>query len=743
MDNNEAKTMIEALAELMDESHEKAENRNFGLYNNMRQLINNELMAAVEKIAYEKKYEVIASANALADTIGLYLDYPELQNKQVIGFYKPSAAQRKSIYTHYLRSLQKILPWMEKTSGKMQDRAGGLSDTIPTIITYGESQEKIGALNLAEKQILLSPKSYELLEPGKKQPVELTGVLSSYHLRSSAVQKNQAIIILPEKADQQQTLYRALFNALDVLVLPDTEPEEELTALIRGGNIKEIFSVDCGKNSADINTLSALAGELDIKLTPVRRNSDVYTACQAEEMNLVTYNFCNSTLMENCLCGVLWYFAEQKKVLQDRIAQINNDLVNNTEALKQIKTLQKDTSQKISQVDKCAEMYYAAMRGILDHIEELQRIYQTEETVNRHAVTADRLLELLVAEGAFFQYYKKTSANDHIRNIKAMCEQAGANRAVIEVLVNDYFSDSQMLNNLKVFAQYETKSSLLLKKKLSMYKELCLTLSECEEMISCLDLPVSPLEYRLLGEAQFERGEMTDAKENLMAALTSGDLEAGEFLFDHWDKTIHVFLADNGVPRAAYEHGKTIYKREYSRGHQSESLDEAVKYLNIAASQNHSQAMELLGDICYEKAMTAGGIHQKELLNHALRYYTDAEKKKVLKKVVLERIGLIYNEQENYQSAKKYLEKAKTAQAFFMLGQIYENGHGIAANEETALEYYEKAVDAGHAQAQVEYSRLSAKIEQEKQKTMISSNTSYYSSSYYSGYYSSYYSSSW
>ena len=188
MDNNEAKTMIEALAELMDESHEKAENRNFGLYNNMRQLINNELMAAVEKIAYEKKYEVIASANALADTIGLYLDYPELQNKQVIGFYKPSAAQRKSIYTHYLRSLQKILPWMEKTSGKMQDRAGGLSDTIPTIITYGESQEKIGALNLAEKQILLSPKSYELLEPGKKQPVELTGVLSSYHLRSSAVQ---------------------------------------------------------------------------------------------------------------------------------------------------------------------------------------------------------------------------------------------------------------------------------------------------------------------------------------------------------------------------------------------------------------------------------------------------------------------------------------------------------------------------------------------------------------------------
>lgn len=733
MDSNKAKTMMEALAELMDESHEKAESRGSGLYNEIRQLINNELMTAVEKIAYEKKYEVIDNANDLADSIGLYLNYPKLQNKYVIGFYEPDEIQTKSIYTHYLCSSQNT----QAGFGKNQDRGGGLSDTIPTIVTYGEGKGEIRALNLAEKRIQLYPKSYGLLETEKKQTVDLTGILTSYHLYSSAVRENQAVIILPKKADRQQTYHRVLFNALDVLVLKDIKMDEELASLIRGGNIKEIFSVGYSKDTD--NTLSALVREMDIKLTHVAKTEDVYTACQAEERNIITYNFRNSVLMENCLCGVLLYLAEQKKVLRDQVAQINKDLINNTEAAKEIKTLQKNTSDQISKVDQCAEMYYGAIRGILNRIEELQRIYETEEAVNRHRGTVDQLLELLVAEGAFFQYYKKTNANDHIRGIKAMCEQAGANRAVVEVLMNDYYSNSQNAETLRMFADYETRSSMLLKKKLSMYDKLKLTLSDCEEMISRLDLPLSPLEYRLLGEAQFHSGRVMDAKETLKTALIRGDLEAGDFMFAHWKETTRLFLADNGVPQAACEYGIMVYK-EYSQTDQSGSLDKAIKYLNIAASQNHPKAMEMLGDIHYEKAMTAGNKERKELLKNALWYYTAAEKKKKLKKATLERVGTIYHKEENYQSAKSYLEKAKTGQAFFLLGQMYENGQGIAANRETAFEYYEMAANLGHAQAQVEYSRLGAIIEAEKQKTIINSSTSYSSSSYYSGYYTSYYS---
>lgn len=742
MDSNDAKNMLGILAELMDEQsdHTDLEVRILTLYNKIRQEINTGLAAAVEQISFEKKYAVLDAANALTDTIGLYINYPELVDKYVIGFYGPDETQVKFICSHYLQPASRFMDFLQKIPGDL-NQSGGLSNTIPTIFTSGEEHGQIRALNLAEKSVSLSKENYARLELGKKQAVELAGVLSSYYLSSPSVLEHQAILVLPKEMDQRQAYHKVFFDAMDALVIQNSMIDEQVIDLIRSGNVKLIVII--GKcNKIQESLLTELLNDMEIERINADAMSDVYRILQEPARNEVTNNSSNKMLMECCLCSILWHLAEQKEILSGRIKQINQDLLgDDPELSKHIKELQKRVGDQIQSLDKCAETYYVSMQNILKWLDELQQLcgWQVSDTISRHAIMHIRLLELLAAECAFFRYYKKSNSNDHIRSIESLYEQAGGNPAVARVLVNDYYSRQQTAADLVEFAQYKTRSALLMKKKLAMYQALNLSLTDCTDIIHVLTLPLSPLEYRLLGMAQLEQGHPEEAKVNFQQALMGGDLEAGEWLLSMCkNDTELIFLADNGLAGAAYLYGNNIYQQEYQQTHSVALLNKAMKYLHIAAAQEHPQALELLGDIWFERAMA--GENRKSSLKIALRYYTAPQRNKKQKKITLERMGIIYFEQADYQSAKQCLETAKTAQAFFLLGQIYEQGKGLAANKELALNYYESAMNEGHSQAQVEYHRLYQEIEKEKAKVTIDSNTSYYSSSYYSGYYTSYYS---
>ena len=742
MDSNDAKNMLGILAELMDEQSEHTDQaaHSLTLYNNIRQEINTELAAAVEQISFGKKYAVIDAANALTDAIGLYINYPELVDKYVIGFYGLDEAQVKSICSHYLESASEFMDFSQKNPG-MLSQLDGLSDTIPTIFANGEEHGQIRALNLAEKSVFLSKENYVRLEPGKEQAIELAGVLSSYYLSSPAVLEHQAILVLPGEMDRRQAYHRVLFQAMDALVVQNSMVDEQIIDLLHSGNVKLILII--GKCSKEQELLLAqLTDDMEIERINAASMADAYKALQEPARNMATNNSANKMLMESCLCSILWHLAEQKEILTGRIAQINQDLLGDDPNLsKHIKNLQERVGDQIRNLDKCAETYYGSMQNILKWVEELQQLcgWQASDTVNRHVVMHIRLLELLAAECAFFKYYKKSNSNDHIRIIESLYEQAGGHPAIARVLINDYYSRQQTPADLKEFAQYKTKSSLLMKKKLAMYQALNLSMADCIDIIHDLTLPLSPLEYRLMGTAQLEQGNPEEAKANFQQALMGGDLEAGEWLLSMCENNTELtFLADNGVAGAAYQCGNNIYQQEYQQTHNATLLNKAMKYLHIAAAREHPQALELLGDIWFERAMA--GESRKSSLKIALRYYTAPQRNKKQKKITLERMGIIYFEQADYQSAKQCLETAKTAQAFFLLGQMYEQGKGLAANKEQALNYYESAMNEGHSQAQVEYHRLYQEIEKEKAKVTIDSNTSYYSSSYYSGYYTSYYS---
>lgn len=742
MNSKEANRILQILSDLMDEQprHTEREDRALALYTEIRQEINTGLLSAVEPISYEDKYAVLDRANELADTIGLYLNYPELIGKYVIGFYEPNEMRSDSLYKRYLGSSEGSFSRLKKEMG-VSNENGDLSDTIPTILIHGEDSGQIRALNLAGKQVPLSPDHYAALEPGENQPLDLRGILVSYCLSSPSVPECQAILVLPREMGRQQMYGNVLLRTADALVVRCSQVKDALKEkLLRNGNIKLLLAVgECSETRRA--AITAAAGELHCKVIFAESMSAVYKTLEALENVPDTRNFDNEFLMESRLCGVLWYLAKQKETLGCRMAQINQDLLGNDAEIQALtKSLQKKIGDQIKELEQCADAYYSSEQKILRGLRDLQQLYTTGsgDGLNRHVSMYEPLLELLAAKGAFFHQYGKYQSNDHIHRIETLCRQTDGDLMLVQALVNDYFGRSQKSSELHAFTRYSTQSALILKKKIEMHERLGLSAQDCAPLIEALGEPHLPLEYRLLGQAQCERGLKEMGTANLKKALESGDREAGEYLYTHCEMNVgQGYLANNGVPAAAYERGEHLYIMANSQ----EGIAKAKKYLHIAAAQGHAGALELLGEVWYDEGMKAGkGKNRTESLETALAYYTAARKKKKLRKGSLEKMGLTYFEQEDYQRAKPILEEVQTPQTLFLLGTMCEKGLGGAANEKQAMEYYETAANKGHAQAQVEYTRLCAKAAEEAKKTAVTSNTSYSGSSYYSGYYTSYYS---
>lgn len=307
-----------------------------------------------------------------------------------------------------------------------------------------------------------------------------------------------------------------------------------------------------------------------------------------------------------------------------------------------------------------------------------------------------------------------------------------------EVLTERYFSENSNAAALKAFAQYETSSSILLHVKLEMYNELGLSMQECKNIITQLKGAPTVLEYRLLGIADFEQGDLDSARSGLERALCNGDQYAGEILYHNELYDYISELADNGVAEAAYELGRKFFM-DYRVFHEPEIRREMMKYLHIAAAKEHREAVQYLGDIWYNEAMESGG-EIEERFKFALHYYQIAERLSVTDSIQLyERMGLIYYRLGNYRKSRTYLEKADTTEACYILGVIYDKAQGTSRDRDKALCYYKRAatMKEGHYQAMLGQNRIMEEIEEEKKKKAASENTSYQKTSTTTNYSSS------
>ena len=115
-------------------------------------LIGEKLLPVIGKIPYENKYELIDAISGLSRDISLYLYFPELINKVVVGFHKPNVSGYKTVCSFLLE--KRLKP--EKSS-ILYDQSV-LSEAVPTIFYAGSDEQQLKCLNLAKKMVVLSDK---------------------------------------------------------------------------------------------------------------------------------------------------------------------------------------------------------------------------------------------------------------------------------------------------------------------------------------------------------------------------------------------------------------------------------------------------------------------------------------------------------------------------------------------------------------------------------------------------------
>lgn len=129
------------------------------------------------------------------------------------------------------------------------------------------------------------------------------------------------------------------------------------------------------------------------------------------------------------------------------------------------------------------------------------------------------------------------------------------------------------------------------------------------------------------------------------------------------------------------------------------NLDLARDYFKQSAELGNAESMVSYAQICYEKLNKDKNLSTadaEKLQQVSIRYYKKAAH--VNHPTALRELGRIYGAKKDFKVSAEYYEKAaklNDALSTVILGGYYEHGHGVAMNKQTALSYYEKAIELG------------------------------------------------
>ena len=732
---DETKKFFELLSKIMDESLDNNNSEIIQTINDIKIIVDEQLIPAIEEIQYAEKYSIINKLKRICQNISLYLFFPELIGKNIIGFYQPSGILQKAIYARYVQpvfdnnmNIRTELLNDESDLGK-KGRRNIFLNGIPTILANEDEKSLISMLNIANKSINIPYFDYiELLKNIKHNEIEISKLVNLLLIPIKNSKKNQIITVIPENCDKNNKYYTSLCESLDILIVRGEDATVE--NLQQFPYISTVF-VQGKVSSKKIEFIKAYCENNNISL--ILGEHDLFDVLASEKYNQAKNNFCYKYIIENLLYEISWYISNQKYNLEKSIAMINDDLLFkdiDSKAGNLIKRIQIQYSNNINGLSEIYYHYKEIVDVLIDKIEKLQLQFNIKESINclnTHINQPEKYVELLIKISSTLKEFPQSNSKEIVREYKALSSKK---YELISNLIFSLYVDESINKEVINSMLKKTYSSDYIKRaQVNIGFDCNGNLDSIIDILQKIRLPLTGKEKYILGKWYIKQGKKDEALEYLNSALHTGEIEAGELLVSIAPANNDYLkeLADYGVSSAAYKVGKNMYlNKDY----------DYTKYLHIAAAKKNMNAIKFLGYTEFEKSKDL----KDEAAKKALHYYKIAEKNGSIDKQMFERMLKICYANKEYKSAVEYCKKAKTGEAYYYLGMINQNGLGCACNETQALKYYEKAIKEGHMNAQVEYERLMAKIAKEKAKTVVEENKSYSSYTYYSG---GYYSSGW
>lgn len=750
METKKEDEIFHVLEKLMDDSVQTDASEARELFGEMQLLVDEKLSSAIERVPYERKYEVLTQVRDVCLDMSLYLYFPELVNQMIIGFHEPDGEDLKTIYEKLLRGR-----FTEETYGSLTQRffdrikgvsgSRGVAGSVPMIVHGQTDKEMVGVLNAAEKIVSLSDTEYQgLSDYAENQELDLAQLAYAVSVASQCAGNGQVYITIPKYADKTKKYYLSLKRAQDVLVLRGRDFHPQL--LSEYANLSGVV-VYGGISDADRRRLEEQCLERGISTAYPKSISKAFgILAKNQEYRQEKHNLCYSHWMQKILYEISWYLAVRLKQLESPMADINENLLYKDQTTEEL--LSKMRTEYWEKIDAVKQVY-SDYQGVCDElaekieaIQEAEGITEQAEDKKTHLNMDIALLDLLIEKMEVFCAFPVQGAKGIIRSDCALYTERTGRRETASVLLEEFLGGTDYDRAaLAVFGQTDLPSAFFQRKKIDLRGPLSLDIEACGRIISTLPKPLRSVEKKILGQYELGRSNMERAKDYLFEAMCEGDKEAGIVLVRNWDLSFEELCeaGDYGIATAAYQAGAALYEKVKNNGG---SMDKCLLYLHIAAAGDDKQAQELLGDIFYQRFLDSKR-NKEKYARAAVYYYEIVQKGGGLErsmKTRMERLGCLYFMLMDYKAAVTYSEQADTASSNYLLGGIYERGDGCAADVKKALRYYENAMNKGHTEASVAYERLNAKIEEQKKKNVVSNGTSYSSYSYYGGYY---YSSGW
>ena len=715
------------LSRIMEDTAENSES--IVRLGNIQTLVDEQLIPITDKIGYENKYDIIDNIKELCSDVTIYAFFPELINKNVFCFYELDDKALNSLNNAIAGRIGKML----------------IDSSVPTFIN---GRDDVSLLNIAQKCVSITADEYEeLLRFTQENEFDLSGIVYSCIVPSDKFRDIGALLCIPENIDKTQKFYLPILKSANALVVSSLKANVELIKSF--SNISSLIIY--GEDTGNYEEIKKYCEENNINVMIVGSFGRVLSTICLGDISVKESGSSLTHKLEKELYELLWYLAECKIKLENSFKPVNDNLLyKDSSTAEAVNNIKNKYSERIQDTEKL----FNDIRSVTDSILAESDALLLSMNMNQTELSDINILEeLIIKKSLVFKAFPEKDSKEIIRSYCGIYGRIEGCETAASIFLKDFLNEEiygyekESLLNLSDI----TGKSDFVKHKII---EICSDVELLEVYDVRIDLamnimpPLNNAEMKLLGE-YYAKNDLDDlAKVNLMSALKNGDTEAGEIYRKKFlakgDIEKLTELANLGVEKAALSLGKHLYKNIDS----TETMNECLKYLTMAASRGKASAAKLLGDIYYKEELTSyvpDPENKDEHMKKALKYYILAKKCGHTNSEINENIASIYFDSSNYSDCLKYCEKSNSGKCQYLQGKIYRNGLGTSKDNEKALKFFEAASNAGVADAQVEYERLVSEINEANKKTTVSSNTDYSSYSYYSGYYSSYssYSSGW